>query len=117
KPLYGMLKRRGLVRAAHKTFALTAKGVETAERLIADAGASLGATRSAERMTRDAKAEVDRMLGSAAFGFFNEGKRERVLDTDFYNFIGCTVRTPPNDFLGRVSATTDAVNAAVKLGH
>lgn len=117
KPLYGVLKRRGLVRAAHKTFALTTKGVETAQRLIANAGASLDDARSADRMTRDVQAEVDRMLASDAFAFFVNGKREKILDTDFYNFIGCTVRTPPNDFLGRVNTTTDAVDVAVRLGQ
>ena len=50
---------------------------------------------------------------SYAFGFFANGKREKILDTDFYNFLGCTVRTPPNDFLGRVNTTNDAVAAAV----
>src|SRR5436309_8563380 len=65
KPLYGMLKRRGLVRAAHKTFALTSKGVETAQRLAETAGVSLDEARSADRMTRDVKTEVDRMLASA----------------------------------------------------
>lgn len=115
KPLYGMLKRRGLVRAAHKTFALTTKGVETAQRLIANAGASLDDVRSPDRMGRDVQAEVDRMIASDAFAFFATGKREKILDTDFYNFLGCTVRTPSNDFLGRVNTTNDAVAAAVRL--
>jgi hypothetical protein len=117
KPLYGILKRRGLVRAAHKTFALTTKGVETAQRLIANAGVSLDDARSPDRMTRPTRAEVDRMLTCDAFAFFANGKHEKILDTDFYNFLGCTVRTPPNDFLGRVTTTADAVDAAVRLGQ
>lgn len=116
KPLYGMLKRRGLVRAAHKTFALTTKGVETAQRLIANAGASLDEARSPERMTRDVQVEIDRMLSSDAFVFFAQGQRDKILDTDFYNFLGCTVRTPSNDFLGRVNTTADAIATAVHLG-
>jgi hypothetical protein len=117
KPLYGVLKRRGLVRAAHKTFALTTKGVETAERLAAHAGASLDDLRSPDRMTRPVRAEVDRMLASDALRFLSNNAPERILDTDFYNFIGCTVRTPPNDFLGRVTTTSDAVAAAARLGQ
>jgi hypothetical protein len=117
KPLYGMLKRRGLVRAAHKTFALTTKGVETARRLISNAGASLDQARSADRLTRDMQTEIDRMLASDAFAFFADGRRDKILDTDFYNFLGCTVRTPPNDFLGRLTTTADAVVAAVRLRH
>jgi hypothetical protein len=116
KPLYGVLKRSGLVRAAHKMFGLTPKGVQTSERLITKAGASLDEARSPDRMTRDVEIEVDRMVTSDAVRFFMDGKRDKILDTDFYNFIGCTVRTPANDFLGRLTATTDAVSVAVKLG-
>lgn len=115
KPLYGILKRRGLVRAAQKTFALTTKGVETADQL--GTGASLNDARSPDRMTRPVKSEVERMLGSAALSLFVAGTPQRILDTDFYNFLGCTVRTPPNDFLGRLATTMDAVRIAAKLGQ
>jgi hypothetical protein len=115
KPLYGILKRRGLVRAAQKAFGLTAKGVETASRLVSNSQASLDEPGTGDRITRDIQTELDRMLASAAFGLFERGDQAKILDTDFYNFIGCTVRTPPNDFLGRIAATGDAISAAVKL--
>ena len=117
KPLYGALKRRGLIRAAQKTFALTPKGVETAARLMKRAGTKLDEIRPAERMTRDMVAEVERMTSSAAFEFHATSQDEKILDTDFYNFLGCTVRTPTNDFLGRLNATADAVAATVRLKH
>src|SRR5258708_39436702 len=53
KPLYGVLKRHGLVRAAEKRFCLTPRGVEVAERLRERAGASLNEIRDPERLTRD----------------------------------------------------------------
>ncbi|WP_093515559.1 hypothetical protein [Stigmatella erecta] len=115
KPLYGPLKREGLIRAANKTFALTARGVEKAQQLIGAAGDKLTKARDGNRMTRDVQVEVERMLASAAFKLYVNGQRERVLDTDFYAFLGCTVRTPRNDFLGRLTATADAVSAAKKL--
>jgi hypothetical protein len=116
KPLYGPLKRKGLIRAANKSFTLTAHGVEVAKRLIEHAGKSLDeVAESGDRITRDQKAEVDRMVGSAAFKLAADGQRDRILDTDFYAFAGCTVRTPPNDFLGRLAATRSAISAAKKL--
>src|SRR2546426_10151529 len=49
KPLYGVLKRGGMVRAANKTFRLTQRGVETARRLVEAAGKTLEQARSADR--------------------------------------------------------------------
>jgi hypothetical protein len=116
KPLYGPLKRKGLVRSARKIFSLTEKGTELAKHLEAavperDVGAPV------ERLDRGSKRELDRMLGSEAFRFFRNGQPEKILDTDFYRFVGSTVRTPRNDFLGRVNATADAIRLAGKLGY
>ena len=115
KPLYGVLKKQGLVRAAQKQFALTARGVEVAERLIDKAGESLDNPRNAERLTRDVKAELDRMVKSDAYRLFVGSQQDRILDTDFYAFLGCTVRTKKNDFIGRLKAARDAVSVASKL--
>jgi hypothetical protein len=118
KPLYGPLKRQGLIRSANKTFALTARGVEVAEKLVERAGRSIEqAVLTGDRMARDQEAEVDRMVASQAFRLFTEGQKERILDTDFYAFAGCTVRTPRNEFLGRLASTESAISAAKKLAH
>jgi len=82
------------------------------------AGASLEEVMSdGRRITRDQRAEVERMLSSAAHDLFAKGEGGRTLDTDFYRFIGCTVRTPRNEFLGRMSRTESAVKAAKKLSY
>jgi hypothetical protein len=117
KPLYGILKRQGLVKATQKQFALTARGVEVADRLMRAAGSSsLEKAQEAERLTRPVEAELDRMLKSEAFRFFAASETERILDTDFYAFLGCTVRTAKNDFIGRLRTASDAVATAKKLG-
>jgi len=117
KPLYGVLKRGGMVRAANKTFSLTQRGVETARRLVEAAGQTLEQARSADRMTRDVRLEVERMLGSAAYKLYLDGQVAKILDTDFYAFVGCTVRTLRNDFLGRLATTEEAVQTAMRLGQ
>lgn len=117
KPLYGPLKRRGLVRAASKTFALTPAGVEFASTLSHPEMPVAEEAKAANRLPRDKESELKRMYESAAFKFFADGKREKILDTDFYSFVGCTVRTPRNDFLGRLSSAEAAVNAAVASSH
>lgn len=116
KPLYGPLKRQGLIRSANKTFALTQRGVEVGSNLIAHAGAALEeALGTGDRLTRDHKVEIERMTSSDAFKFFINGQPQKILDTDFYAFIGATVRTPKNDFTGRLMSTEAAINAATKL--
>jgi hypothetical protein len=115
KPLYGVLKDQGLVHGANKTFALTPRGVEKAKALIEAAGDALEVERSGDRMTRDVRLEIDRMLASPAMRMYDEGKAERIIDTDFFEFVGCSVRTPRHAFLGRVNTTEEAVAVAKKL--
>jgi hypothetical protein len=117
KPLYGPLTRRGLVRSGNKSFALTPSGVEAASRLVPNAERAQKRGTGPERLSRDAEAEVERMLESAAMQFFVGGQKEKILDTDFYAFLGCTVRTPRNDFLGRLDRTEEAVADAARLKH
>lgn len=115
KPLYGTLKKRGFVKAAQKQFALTPRGVERAEALIGKAGQSLDVARRAERMTRDIELELDRMLNSDAYRLFAQEQADRILDTDFFAFFGCTVRTKKNDFIGRLNSASDTVLTARRL--
>jgi hypothetical protein len=115
KPLYGVLKRQGLIKSAQKQFALTARGVQVAEKLVLGAGDTLEKNRSPERLSRDVQLELDRMLSVEAFRLFAAGEKERILDTDFYTFLGCTVRTGRNDFIGRMNACDAAIKAAVQL--
>lgn len=114
KPLYGPLKRQGFVRAANKTFALTERGVEFAAKL-AGRGSSGGG--SPDRIDRTNKLELDRMFQSDALRFFLDGRPNKILDTDFYQFAGCTVRTPRNDFIARLKATSAVISLATKLKY
>lgn len=115
KPLYGVLKKRGLVKAADKNFSLTQLGVEVAERLIDQAGASLEEERNPRRLTRAETAELERMRKSEAYRMFMDSQSRRILDIDFFAFLGCTVRTSKNDFIGRMKSCDDAIKAAKRL--
>src|SRR5438128_5296902 len=110
KPLYGPLKRAGYVLAGNKQFRLTSKGLERA-RELSIAGGKIGKA-SGERLSRDKEAEIQRICETEAFRFFFSNKGDSILDTDFYAYLGVTVRTPRNDFLGRLKTVEEAVNAA-----
>ena len=115
KPLYGPLKRAGFVRNANKTFALTELGVEQATKLRSIGGRTPSKPQGADagRLSRSAESELVRIKESPAFRFFCTEQSDSILDTDFYAILGCTVRTPNNDFLSRFNSVGSAVNEAV----
>lgn len=113
KPLYGPLKRQGLVKAANKMFSLTDKGLTRAKILAQPKKDSeLG---RGERITRDVAHEIERLQTTNAWRLYLEGNQDKILDTDFYVFLGVTVRTDRNGFLGRLRSVEEAVKIAAKV--
>jgi hypothetical protein len=104
KPLYSM-KRDGLVRTANKSFLLTPRGLDVARGLL---GISEAAR---DRLTKPEENEITRILKSQAFQLFQEGQSSGILDTDFYEYLGVSVRTAKGDFLGRIATVEQAVAA------
>lgn len=105
KPLYAM-KRGGLVRSARdKSFLLTPRGLEVARALVG------AAEPPRDRLTKQEENEIKRIAKSAAFELFQSGQAAGILDTDFYEYLGASVRTPKGDFLGRLSIVEQAVTA------
>jgi hypothetical protein len=105
KPLYSM-KKQGLVRSANKSFELTPKGIEIAARL-----GSKATKPTARRLTKSEEFEISRVLSSDGFHLFSDARAESILDTDFYEYLGVSVRTPRNDFLGKLHTVAQAVES------
>jgi len=104
KPLYRM-KRDGLVRSAKKSFILTPHGLDVVRKIVEQPSSDQ------DRLTKPEESEINRILKSQAFQLFQEGHTARILDTDFYEYLGLSVRTPKGDFLGRVATVAQAVSA------
>lgn len=104
KPLYKM-KRDGLVRSANKSFMLTPMGIGVAQKLTG----TPDATR--DRLTKPEENEIVRITKSQAFQLFLADQKSRILDTDFYDYLGVSVRTPKGDFLGRLATVAQSVAA------
>lgn len=106
KPLYDY-KKKGLIVAGKKMFALTEKGLVAVEALqSAITGHKIVNT---ERVTRDIEKEVVRITKTSGFGLFVANDLESIVDTDFYDYLGVTVRTSRSDFLGRLNTLADVV--------
>lgn len=112
KPLYSELKKGGYVLSGNKYFSLTPKGIAYAKRLlrVSEKETEPGKTASV-KLTADQQKELDRLKSSKAVELFLNGKKEDILDIDFYSYLEVTVRTGKNDFLGRLRTVEDAINA------
>ncbi len=112
KPLYDF-KKKGLLVAGKKMFALTEKGLVAVEALSnAVSGLEVSHT---ERVSRDIEKEVARISKTPGFGLFVNDEASKLVDTDFYDYIGATVRTARNDFIGRLSTVSDVVSATKEM--
>ena len=105
KPLYDF-KKKGYLTAANKVFALTDRGMEVARQLN-NVRESKGV--SSDRFSRSTETEVARIKGLEGFSLFVEGKTNSLSDNDFYNYLGVTVRTQKNAFVGRLQTISDIV--------
>src|SRR6266581_4132870 len=113
KPLYGPLKRAGYILAGNKQFRLTPKGVERGK-MLSNEGKSVSKG-TPQRLSRDKEAELQRIYQTEALQLFIERKGDKILDTDFYSYLGVTVRTERNEFLGRLSTVEDAISSAAAI--
>jgi hypothetical protein len=110
KPLYDA-KKKGYVQAASKIFSLTERGMEFAKQLAAGGGRIEEISK--DRLSRTAEVELSRVKASEGFELFAKGEKHRLADNDFYDYLGVTVRTQKNAFVGRVN-TMNAVVEELK---
>lgn len=113
KPLYSELKKGGYVLSGNKYFSLTPKGIVYAEKILSLSGSGTGQNKTSSyvKLTADQQKELDRLKSSKAVELFLNGKKEEILDIDFYSYLEVTVRTNKYDFLGRLSTVEDAISA------
>lgn len=113
KPLYSELKKGGYVLSGNKYFSLTPKGIVYAKKLlcVSENDIKPGKTSSFVKLTADQEKELDRLKTSKAVELFLNGKKEEILDIDFYSYLEVTVRTNKYDFLGRLTTVEEAINA------
>lgn len=108
KPLYDF-KKKGYVNAINKVFSLTERGFEFAEQLANKEKVGTKET-SNDRLSRSSATEIERIKNLEGFSLFLNGKQEGFSDNDFYNYLGVTVRTQKNAFIGRI----ETLNAVMK---
>jgi len=112
KAIYSYLRRNGLVTYGNKIFSLTDKGIEFVKLLRKESGDKK--LISVAKMPRFIENEISRIKNLEGFKLFIKGETDRILDTDFYNYLGVSARSAKDDFWGRLSTLNDVVNKLQK---
>ncbi len=110
KPLYDY-RKRGMVAASNKMFSLTAHGVAEAQRLQAIERGKPGPTEIRHRLERDAQIEIERITQLEGFKLFLAQKQDEIIDSDLFEYLGVSVRSARNDFIGRLETMKSAISA------
>lgn len=115
KPLYDY-RKRGMVSASNKMFSLTPHGVAEAERLqIAEKGKP-ALRPTSHRLERDTQIEFNRVKQLEGFKLFLSDKKDEIIDSDLFEYLGVSVRTTRNDFIGRLETMKSAIAAIDSSG-
>ena len=112
KAIYSNLKKNGLVNYGNKIFSLTDKGLSFAEELKRKIGDKKFV--SSIKLPRFIDKETMRMKNLDGFKFFLSNNTEKILDTDFYSYLGVSVRTEKDEFLRRLKTIEDVISELQK---
>jgi hypothetical protein len=115
KPLYDY-RKKGMVSASNKMFSLTPHGVAEVERLHAAEKGGPAAKESRHRLERDAQIEIERVKQLECFKLFLSGKHDEIIDADLFEYLGVSVRSSKNDFIGRLETMKSAIHSVKESG-
>lgn len=113
KRLYD-LRKDGFIKVHNKFITLTAKGKTFAKKLIRLESDSSYTLKPSKTLSRDIIGEIERIKKTDAFQLFVTNKKEQLVDTDFFAYLGTTVRAERADFRARVKTVTDVMKTIKK---
>lgn len=108
RPLY-TLRKEGLIQVHNKFISLTEKGITLANKLKNIK--SNVSKKPSGRLSRDITSEIERIRNTEAFQLFALGQKEKAVDSDFFAYLGTTVRTERTDFRARMRTIHDVIEA------
>ncbi|MBI4680534.1 MAG: hypothetical protein HY753_04845 [Nitrospirae bacterium] len=60
-------------------------------------------------LSRDIMNQIDRIKNTEAYQLFATDKKEQIVDTDIFTYLGTTVRTERTDFNARIKTVQDVI--------
>ncbi len=106
RPLY-KTKENGFVSINNKLFSLTNYGIEVAKKInkIVEGKSILPSL----HFSKYTEMEISRIKSLESFRLFLQREESKISDTDFYSYLGITVKTGKIDFLGRLAAMKSVI--------
>ncbi|MDD3065856.1 MAG: hypothetical protein PHT24_06335 [Endomicrobiaceae bacterium] len=98
--LYHSLKEKGFILYGNKMFSLTERGIIFGEKL--DALTKGKQFKESFRLSSHISKEIKRIKELDGFNYFFNNERDKILDMDFYSYLGASARSNRRDFLGKV---------------
>jgi hypothetical protein len=115
KPLYDY-RKKGMVAASNKMFSLTQHGVAESEKLDRIETGTPAKKEVRHRLERDTEIEIERVKQLEGFKLFLAGKQSDIIDSDLFEYLGVSVRSNKNDFIGRLETMKSAIAALADSG-
>ena len=106
RPLYN-LRTEGLIQVRSKFVTITEKGIAFAEKLMNEQSSYM--LKSSQKLSRDIFNEIERIKNTDAFQLFITDKKDHLVDTDFFAYLGTTVKTDRTDFKARLKTIQDVI--------
>ena len=111
RPLY-TLRDNGLLTVRNMIFSLTDKGLNVVERIKGQVGGKK--IEISENFDRYIEKEFKRIENLNSFKLFIEKRFDNILDTDFFDYLGTSVKAEKNDFKSRLNIMIDIVKILEK---
>jgi len=106
------LREKGYLLVNNMIFTLTDKGLYFGEKLTTRSkGTKITEKDNLDRYFLN---EINRVKKIEGFKFFQKKEENKVLDTDFYSYLGISVRSERGEFLSRLKTMNDLIVALEK---
>lgn len=100
-------KKKGYITVLNKIFSLTESGLEACHQLSTDFSENTDLL--SNRLSRSSDVEVNRIKKLEGFNIFVHGKVDTITESDFYNYLGISVRSSASTFSGRLNTVNDVI--------
>lgn len=111
RPLY-TLKENGILTVGSMIFTLTDKGIDNATRISKHIGHK--EIRTDENFDRYIDKEIKRIKNLNSFELFLKNNFNEILDTDFFDYLGVSVRTERMNFKARLNLINETMDKLKK---
>lgn len=113
KPLY-QFKKQGILQIRNMILSLTDKGIDVATKIKEKSLKKTIAQNNERKFDRYIEKEISRIQNLSSYGKYLENNDD-IFDTDFFDYLGISVKSDKNELKGRLSILSEVANFIEKL--